>query len=144
MINEFSAGAIIFTIENNEILYLLLDCKSRYDFVKGNIIKGETEKETAIREIEEETGIHDLKFIENFKEVIEHNYRWENDFFHKKITFFLAETKTRDVKISFEHFGYKWCDYNEAMRLLKFRNTRELLKKVHELLTGVVEKVSNK
>lgn len=136
MITETSGGAIIFRKEDNKILYLLLDYKSRFDLVKGDVLPGETEKETAAREIEEETGITDIIFVDNFRETIEYSYRWENDLLYKKITFFLAETKTKDIRISFEHFGYKWCEFGEAMRLIKFRNTKEILKKADELLNS--------
>ena len=58
MIEEISAGVVIFRRENSRILFLLLHYPSgHWDFVKGKIEKGETFHQTAIRETKEETGI---------------------------------------------------------------------------------------
>ena len=57
MLNETSAGAVIFR-RDNEIKYLILHYKFKgdyWDFPRGNIEKGETEEQTAVREIKEET-----------------------------------------------------------------------------------------
>ena len=65
---EKSAGAIIFRESNKGIQYLLLfGDKIGWGFPKGHIDAGEEPKDTAIREIEEETGIIIDKFIPNFE-----------------------------------------------------------------------------
>jgi 8-oxo-dGTP pyrophosphatase MutT (NUDIX family) len=68
MINEKSCGAVVYA-KNPELKYLLLQYEAgHWDFVKGNVEEGETEKETTLRELREETGIADAQFIEGFKE----------------------------------------------------------------------------
>ena len=58
MIEETSAGIVIFRRENSKILFLLLHYPSgHWDFVKGKMEKGESVQQTAIRETKEETGI---------------------------------------------------------------------------------------
>ena len=136
MINERSAGAIIF-IRDKEIKYLLLHYGlGHWEFVKGNIEENEDIKNTVTRETEEETGIKDLKFISNFKEKIQFFYKRDNNLVKKEVIYYLAETKTEDIKLSFEHIGYKWLTYEEALKQLTFKNSKEILKKVHNMLTN--------
>ncbi|HRR39455.1 MAG TPA: NUDIX domain-containing protein [Candidatus Paceibacterota bacterium] len=155
VVKERSAGAIIFRKEiflekKDKIYYLLLHYPSgHWDFVKGHIEKGESERETAKREIKEETGIKDVKFIPGFIEKINYFfYRNLNDqkdpplsfnqnnkvLVLKEVVFYLAETKEKNVEISFEHIGYEWLEYKEAIKKVTFKNAREVLKKANEFL----------
>jgi len=133
---EKSAGAIIFRKEKGKIFYLLLHYEAgHWDFPKGHIEKGETIDQTARREIEEETGIKDIKFVKGFKEWIKYFYKSKNGNVMKIVTYLLAETKQKEVKISFEHIGFKWLLYEQALEQLTFKNSKEILKKVHYYLT---------
>ena len=70
---EKSCGGIIFykTRQNVRIL-LVKNSNGRYwSFPKGHIEDGETEQETAIREIKEETGL-DVTLVNNFREISEY------------------------------------------------------------------------
>lgn len=132
---EKSAGAVIFRRQNKKIYYLLLHYASgHWDFPKGHIEKGEELKETVEREVLEETGIKDIKFIEGFKEWIKYFYKMKDKNIFKIVTFFLAETKTEKVKISFEHIGYEWLPYNEAIERLTFKNAKDILEKAYKFL----------
>ena len=53
----------------------------------------------------------------------------------KAVTFYLAETKTKEITISFEHTGYQWLPYQEALKLLTFKNARNILEKAHGFVT---------
>lgn len=52
----------------------------------------------------------------------------------KFVTFFVAETKEKNVQISFEHIGYEWLPFEEAMERLTFKNAKEILKKANDFL----------
>jgi len=138
---EKSAGAIIFRHEKDKIKYLLLHypsgsrtTKDYWDFPKGHIEKGEKIEVTVKREVKEETGLEYLKFIEGFKEWIKYFFKFEEKNIFKIVTFLLAEAKTEDVKISFEHIGYEWLPCQEAIEQLTFKNAKEILKKAHNFL----------
>jgi len=132
---EKSAGAVIFRKEEGKIYYLLLRYQAgHWDFPKGIIEKGEKIEETARREIKEETGIKALKFIEGFKEWIKYFFKLKEKNIFKIVTFLLAETKQKNVKISWEHIGYKWLPYKEALEQLTFKNAKEILKKANDFL----------
>ncbi|MFQ6049594.1 MAG: bis(5'-nucleosyl)-tetraphosphatase [Candidatus Paceibacterales bacterium] len=132
---ERSAGAVIFRREKGKIYYLLLHYESgHWSFPKGNIEKGEKLKETVKREVEEETGIEDIKFINGFKETIKYFYQLKGKDIFKTVVYFLAETKKRAVKLSFEHIGFKWLSYDVALDQLTFKNSKEVLKRVNDFL----------
>jgi len=98
MIEETSAGIILFRKEDSKILFLLLHYPSgHWDFIKGKMEEGESTHETAIREAKEETGIIDITFLENFEEWIKYDFQYQGELVHKKVVFFLAETKTEEV-----------------------------------------------
>ena len=134
MPDETSAGAVVFRKEQ-EIKYLLLHYGAgHWDFPKGNIEKGEQEKETVKREIQEETGIAEISFAEGFKERIRYFYRREGRLISKEVVFYLCETKEENVKISHEHIGYEWLNYEDALAKVTFKNSKEILKKANEFL----------
>ena len=139
MIEETSAGIVLFRKEGVKKLFLLLHYPSgHWDFVKGKMEQGESTHQTAIREAKEETGITDITFIENFEEWIEYNFKHQGELVQKKVVFFLAETKTKEVKISHEHSGYTWMDYNSSMEKTTFDNAKTVLTKAQKLLSDTL------
>jgi len=132
---EKSAGAIIFRRENSKIYYLLLHYElGHWGFPKGIIEKGEGIEGAAKREIKEETGIENIQFIPEFKESIEYFFKLKGKTIFKIATFLLAETKSRKVRLSFEHKDYTWLEYEDALERLAFKNAKEILKKANNFL----------
>ena len=139
MIEETSAGIVLFRKEGSKKLFLLLHYPSgHWDFVKGKMEQGESTHQTAIRETKEETGITDITFIENFEEWIQYNFKYQGELVQKKVVFFLAETKTKEVKISHEHSGYTWMDYNSSIEKTTFDNAKTVLTKAEKLLSNTL------
>ena len=139
MIEERSAGVILFN-KTDGIQFLILKYPSgHWDFVKGNIEEGEKEKETVKRELFEETGIDSLQIHQEFNEKVEYNYYKKNIKVHKIVSYYLAETDQKEVKLSFEHLDYKWSDYEDLMKLITFENSREVLKKGNELIKNLTK-----
>jgi 8-oxo-dGTP pyrophosphatase MutT (NUDIX family) len=139
---EKSAGAVVFRRENNKIYYLLLHYpsvshraeKDYWDFPKGHVEKGEKEIETVKREVFEETGLKEIKFVEGFKEWIKYFFKYKGKNIFKIVTFYLVQTNKKEIKISSEHLGYEWLPFDEAMERLTFNNAREILKKADNFL----------
>ncbi len=141
---EKSAGAIIFRKTPNGIKYLLLfGDKIGWGFPKGHIDPGETPKETAIREIREETGIIIDQFIPNFEVYIQYDMKF--DFsktppeplekpYKKLCIYYLSEVKNKEVQISHEHSKYVWATYKKAQSLLEFN--KDLLKKANRMISN--------
>ena len=131
---ERSAGAIVFITEK-EPKYLLLHYEAKHwDFPKGNIEAGESETDTAKREIEEETGIKDVDIIKGFKEKIQYYFKFKGELINKTVVFYLAKTQTEQIKLSFEHIGSIWLPYDKAIEKLTFKNAKEILEKANKFL----------
>ena len=138
---EKSEGAIIFMQENNSVKYLLLLYKEgHWDFVKGQIEKGEDAIETITRETEEETGIIDLKFVSGFNERVSYSYQRGSRKIKKEVGFIIAETETKDVNISYEHQDYKWLSLNKALEQATFETSKQLLRKAGKVIRAYIKK----
>jgi bis(5'-nucleosidyl)-tetraphosphatase len=140
---EASSGIIVFRRFQNERRYLLLHYHYRgdyWDFSRGNIKKGEAAKEAAIRETKEETGlsVEQLRFIEGFEEKVKWHYRLRGKTIHKQVTYYLAESASEDVQISEEHVGYKWLGFEDALRILRYENSKKILLKAEGFLRNHV------
>ena len=135
MLREKSCGAVVYIVKGNGIRYLLLHYEAgHWDFVKGNVEPNESEKDTVLRELQEETGIGDAKFVEGFKEKVEYFYRRQGATVHKEVIFYLIETHIEKVELSFEHIGFAWLDYPHASERLNFKNAKNVLQKANDFL----------
>ncbi|KAA0003433.1 MAG: NUDIX domain-containing protein [Thermoplasmata archaeon] len=131
---ERSCGVILFNKEKN---FLLLKYGwGHWGFIKGNIEKGEKEKETILREAEEEAGINkeSIHFLSGFREKINYFYKKEGKTIYKEVIYLLAETTAEEIKLSYEHTDYAWLPYEEAVKKITHENDRNVLKKAKEFL----------
>ncbi len=137
MADERSSGAVVFYIDDktSEPEYLLLHYTAgHWDFPKGNIEAGENEKQAALREIREETGITDVEFIDGFRMKIAYRYHHGKRLVLKEVVLFLAQTHTRQVTLSHEHIGFAWRKYDGAMQQLTYVNAKNLLSAAKDFL----------
>jgi len=135
VLREKSCGAVIYINNQEKTRYLLLNYTAgHWDFVKGNVEPNETEKQTVTREMMEETGITNAQFIDSFRESINYFYRRQGLTINKEVVFFIIESQTDQVTISFEHIGFTWLPYQQAMDKLTFKNAKDVLLKAHDFL----------
>jgi len=144
-IKEKSVGAVIFRRAKiggtQKTLYLVLHYHTHdnyWEFPRGGVEKDESETQTALREIWEETGLKesDLKFVEGFRAAMHYFYTLEGTHRSKDAVYFLAESKTDAIKLSAEHLEFKWLEYEDALKLFKFENARDVLKSAHDFLAA--------
>jgi len=139
----YRKGVFIVTYrkEKNKILYLLLKRKlhwNGWEFPKGGLEKGESEKEAAIRELFEETGEKVVK-IKSYN--IKGKYKYEKEFSDRigfigqSYKLFSAEVKDKNVTIEKrEHSGYKWETFDKAFSMLTFPDKKVCLNIVNKEL----------
>ena len=125
---EKSCGGIIFykTKQNTKILLVKNNNGRYWSFPKGHIEQGETEQETAIREIKEETGL-DVTLVNNFREISEYCPFGK---IRKRVVFFLARAFTDNVKIQEEEIdSFIWVDFQQARKLCSYDNDLRIIDK---------------
>ena len=125
---EKSCGGIIFyNGKQNTKILLVKNTNGRYwSFPKGHIEQGETEKETAAREIKEETGL-DVDIKRDFREVSDYCPFGK---IRKHVVFFLAQAFTDDVKIQEEEISeYIWVDFQQARKVCSYDNDLRIIEK---------------
>jgi 8-oxo-dGTP pyrophosphatase MutT (NUDIX family) len=134
MLHEKSCGAVVFH-KNDITKFLLLQyAAGHWDFVKGNVEANESEIDTVLRELKEETAIVATQTIEGFREGIQYFYRRKGETIQKEVVFYLIEANTEKVEISFEHTGYIWLDYVQSMQKLTFKNAKNVLQKANAFI----------
>lgn len=130
---EKSCGAVIYHRCDEAIKYLLVKNRNArcWSFPKGHIESGESEKQTAAREIKEETGL-DVSFKSDFRETgIYHPHGRTS----KKVVFFLAEANSDRVSIQHREIDhYCWVTMKQAQQLCSHENDIKVLEKVSCLL----------
>lgn len=138
MIYEKSCGAVVFTKIEGEIKYLLIsNLQGIYGFPKGHIEENETEAETALREVYEETNLR-IKLIDGFRTTDEHLIPTKKDTI-KQITYFLGIFENQDVIYQKEELsGACLVSYTDAMELFQFDSSKRILKEANDYLNRVV------
>jgi len=133
MIEQFSAGIVVYRRTDRTIEYLLLHYASgHWDFAKGKLEKGETNMQAAIRELKEETGIDDIMVHDGFAMSLDYFFHEQGgQKVHKEVTFFVGRTTQHKVTISYEHQGYTWLPFEQALATLTYTNAKEVLTAAH-------------
>lgn len=135
MATEKSAGAVIYRVTGDgTVLYLLLQAAPGkvWGFAKGKIDAGESEEQAARREIAEEAGLHVITFDADFRHVVHYVYRRGRSLIRKEVVYFLAGTPVAEVELSSEHVAFRWVTYEDAVSLVVFENTRDVLRNAHQ------------
>lgn len=141
MIYEKSCGAVVFrrprlSAQNAPLQYLIIanqkgDAPIHWGFPKGHVESGETELDTARREIAEETGLT-VSFIGNFRAISHYSPR---SGVKKDAIYFLAETTDRSITLQQSELAdFIWTDYANALAQLTHDADKNILTQANEYL----------
>ncbi len=127
-ITEKSCGAVVVKFEEHRLYTLVVrQNDGHWGFPKGHVENQETEHETALREVKEETGV-EIEFIDGFREQTHYSPR---EGVYKDVTYFLSRpVGGREKKQKEEIKDMKWLPLVEAVALLTFDNDSSLLRHV--------------
>ena len=131
---EYSYGIIPVLRQDSRDLFLLVRHKAgHWSFPKGHAEPGETEVQTARRELSEETGITacDLVNDASFAET----YSIPKRGIEKTVKYFLGFVKTAAVRIQPEEITeYAWSTYEDALKRISFPEAQKILRSAHAFL----------
>ena len=134
MKREKSCGAVIFRENNRSRDYLILTSTLGHTTLcKGHVEGDETEHETAVREIREETGLT-VDFVDGFREVITYAPK---PGVTKDVVFFLARLRGGEPVCQPEEVAdIRFLPLGEALDALTHPSDRDTLQKAHAFLEG--------
>lgn len=143
-----AAGGIVWREDQDtgepEFLLLLHKHGKYWSFPKGRRNKGESDIETARREIREETGIENFTLMQRGGQLINDTVRYfvrrGKSFIPKEVRYFLVKFSKRvEINLSREHIAYKWLKFDDAISNLSHNNSKELLTKVYPKIRSLDE-----
>lgn len=123
---EKSCGCVVV---NEGKMLLIKQVKGHWSFPKGHVEVGETEEETAIREVFEETHVN-VSIMDGYRYKI--NYHPNGDTsISKDVVFFIATPLNFDTKAQDEEVALvKWVPFDEVEDLLTYDDTKRLFRDV--------------
>jgi bis(5'-nucleosidyl)-tetraphosphatase len=141
----YSAGVVVFTKQDNEIKYLLLQhAAGHWSFPKGKMEGGETKQQAGLRELQEEAGIGADLMLGFEKQFTYQFYDQFRNLVRKTVYFFVGKAKSTDVIVSQEHKHFAWVPYNEAFTLITHDNARDILCAAHQYIVQNEVGIDNK
>ncbi len=132
VVKEKSCGAVVYLDSELGRLFLVEKMvQGHYAMCKGHVEDNETEEETTLREIKEETGL-DVIVDTSFREVISYS-PVENHI--KDVIYFVAKAENTDTVNQIEEVSsISWMSYEDAYEVLTYDSDKEILKKAKEYL----------
>lgn len=135
MVLEQSIGAVIRhqsqeDLQTSEFL-LLKNRRGFWGFPQGHKEKGESEIQTLIREVFEETGIRDLEIQSYIGDIRYSYFKGDGMKSEKEVRFYFAVTPTKQVRISNEHADFRWVTLPDALNMIDHAKLKQILAKGH-------------
>lgn len=130
VLREPTAGGIVYRKKNAKDVEILLiqDAKNRWTIPKGHIEEGEQAKETAAREIKEETGLEKLRVL-NWLGKINFRYRRQQSLVLMTTEIFLVEALGDTDKLKPEDWmnGIAWFPSQEALDKIEYEDIGKII-----------------
>lgn len=131
VVREPTAGGVIFrrNAKTHDVEILLIqDAKDRWTIPKGHIEEGEIAKDTAEREIREETGLQEMRVL-NWLGKINFRYRRASSLVLMTTDIFLVKAlgDTDDLKPEEWMNGIKWFSAMEALDKIEYEDIGKII-----------------
>ena len=134
---EKSCGAIVYRKSRDRIELLLIQNRygGHWSFPKGHVEGEETEVQTALREVKEETGL-DIQLEDGFRQAVEY---FPKPNVKKQVVYFLGQAQSLEIKRQKEEISrITWTDIHKAYHMVAFKNDRDLIAQASQRLQSCV------
>jgi len=144
MKNDMSMGVIVFYRFPRSVKYLIIKHKKgHWAFPKGHPEKGETKLETALRELEEETGVSKINLLKK-RILLKEQYKFTDKKgvkILKKVNYFIAEAKNKKVKLDLKEVtDFKWATLKAGLVKITFDESKSIFKKADKIVKTFLKK----
>lgn len=132
---EFSAGGVVYKKVGEDFCFaLILSKDNTWTFPKGHIEDKEIPEEAALREVEEEIGISDLK-IEVLLEKIDYWFVFQDKKIHKFVYYYLMKTSKSTLTPQLDEISdAKWVKADEIINMITYKEDLSVMTKALSLL----------
>ena len=130
---EKSCGAVVFRQAETELEFLIIRHVNgnHWSFPKGHVEDGENESQTALREIEEETGLT-VALDTRFRETTTYSPK---EGVIKEVVYFIANSQDKLIQQQVEEvLDFQWLPYSQAYDSLTFASDQTILNKARDYL----------
>lgn len=118
---ELAAGGVVFHPAADRILVLHEEEEDRWCLPKGHVEAGETLRRTALREVEEESGLRGCRILGELGSVSYRFYQPSKDRnVHKVVYYYRMRAPSEAVRRERIFDRSQWCSVAEAARLLPY------------------------
>ena len=139
VVHETTAGGIVYRLDKDGKIEILLiqDAKNRWTIPKGHVEPGEEPRQTAEREIQEETGLQKMDVL-SWLGKVNFRYRRVSTLVLMTMHIYLVHDKgdTNELKPEEWLNGIKWFQVNDAIDKMEYEDISKLmllgLKKIRE------------
>lgn len=139
---EISSGGVVVRRTDLGLRVLLIkDSYGHWTWPKGNIEKGETPQEAAIREIGEETALKNVRLIDRIAEM-QYFYKRNKKLIFKKVHIYLfeAEGDGQIAALKSEIEDARWFSSGQALETIEYKGAKAVLKKALDRFTKACQR----
>ena len=124
-----SCGVVLWSGDPGAPRFLIVRAAAHghWEFAKGHVDCGEDERQTALRELEEETGVSEVTVDPAFRESIQYTVQAPHGRDEKTVVFFLAHARDERFKLSSEHSDGEWVPAAEVRERFQHDNYKRIL-----------------
>ncbi len=137
-VNRTAGGVVARMIEGVIHCLVIRDRYGQWGLPKGHLEHGESSKQAALREVNEETGLSDLELGIQLG-VTDWSFRTESGVVHKSGTFYLMYSEEGDPKPEFEEGITEcvWVPAHEACSKINYQNLHQIVQEAQRVLAGI-------
>ena len=123
---ETSCGVVLVNFGS---VLLLQYPQGHWGFPKGHYEPEDgVYQRTALRELEEETGISEVQMLDNWRMRTSYTFTRKGRTVEKEVFWFIGETDQYDITLSHEHRNFMWLEWDDAENQLDFDQSKEVLR----------------
>ena len=123
---ETSCGVVLVNFGS---VLLLQYPQGHWGFPKGHYeAEDGAYQQTALRELEEETGISEVRMLDDWRMRTFYTFTLKGRPIEKEVFWFIGETDEYDITLSHEHRNFMWLEWDDAENQLNFEQSKEVLR----------------
>ena len=123
---ETSCGVVLVNFGS---VLLLQYPQGHWGFPKGHYESEDgVYQQTALRELEEETGISEVRMLDDWRMRTFYTFTRKGRKVEKEVFWFIGETDEYDITLSHEHRNFMWLEWDDAENQLNFEQSKEVLR----------------